>query len=89
MTNFIINGLVFVVIPLGIYFVLGWLVFYHLKTYGLQGDNVKKVASIFAFIVVIISMAIIVTFISIDWDAGSAEDFFMKSSQMLNEQYER
>lgn len=84
MTNFIINGLLFVFIPLGIYFLLGYLVFYHLKTYGLKGDSTKKTASTFAIVLALISAAIIVTFLSIDWDVGSAEDFFSKSSQILN-----
>lgn len=89
MTNFIINGLIFVLIPIGIYFILGWLVFYHLKTYGLKGDSTKKTASIFSTILVLISILIIIVFLSIDWDRGNMEDFFSRSTQILNgENYE-
>lgn len=84
MTNFIINGLLFVLIPIGIYFILGWLVFYHLRTYGLKGDSTKNTAYKFAIVLALISVMIIITFVSIDWDAGSAEDFFSRSSQILN-----
>jgi len=84
MTNFIINGIVFVFMPLGIYFILGWLVFYHLKAYGIKGDSTQKTASGFALILMLISIMIIVTFLSIDWDIGSIEDFFSKSNIILN-----
>lgn len=90
MTNFIINGLLFVLIPIGVYFILGWLVFYHLETYGLSGDSTKKTAYKFAIILTLISVMIIIVFLSIDWDRGSAEDFFSKSSEILNgENYEQ
>lgn len=85
MTNFIINGLVFVLIPLGVFFILGWLVFYHLQTYGLKGDDTKNTAYKFATVLVLVSFMIIIVFLSIDWNAGSPEDFFSKSSQILKE----
>lgn len=84
MTNFIINGLIFVFIPIGLYFLLGWLVFYHLKTYGIKGDHSKRTASMFASVVIFISLAIILIFLSIDWDVGSTEDFFSRSGVTLN-----
>jgi len=90
MTNFIINGLVFVLMPLGIYFILGYLVFYHLRTYGLKGDATKNTAYKFAVILVLFSAMIIIAFLSIDWNSGSAEDFFSRSNQILNkENYEQ
>ena len=87
---FIINGILFVLVPLGVYFILGYLVFYHLRTYGLTGDSTKKTAYKFTAVLVLITVMIIITFLSIDWDAGSTEDFFSRSSQILNgENYEQ
>lgn len=85
MTNFIINGIVFVLIPLGLFFVVGYLVFFHLQTYGLKGDNTRNTAYKFAAVLVMISAMIIIMFLSIDWDAGNAEDFLLRSRQSLND----
>lgn len=79
-----INGLVFVLIPLGIFFVLGYLVFYHLRSYGLKGDATKNTAYKFSAVLILISVMIIIVFLSIDWNAGNIEDFFSRSSQILN-----
>lgn len=86
MTNFIINGILFVLMPIGVYFILGYLVFYHLQTYGLAGDNTKKTAYKFAAILVMITILIIIVFLSIDWDIASIEDFFSKSDQFINKE---
>ncbi|MFA6096235.1 MAG: hypothetical protein WC788_01245 [Candidatus Paceibacterota bacterium] len=90
MTNFIINGIVFVLMPLGIYFILGYLVFYHLRAYGLTGDQTKNTAYKFTAVLILITIMIVIVFLSIDWNAGSAEDFFSRSSKILNgENYEQ
>lgn len=79
MTNLIINGIAFVLIPLGVFFIFGWLIYYHLNRYGIEGDSTKKNAHLFSVVMVIISISVIMVFFSIDWDISSIEDFFERS----------
>jgi len=79
-----INFLFFVFIPLGIFFVLGWFVFYHLEAYGLQGDASKRAALFFAVVLILISAAITMTFFSVDWNNASINDFLERSRIYLS-----
>ncbi|MBW6440705.1 hypothetical protein K0B03_01575 [Patescibacteria group bacterium] len=78
-----VDFLAFVFIPLGLFFLFGLLIFYHLSRYGIKGDSTKNVAYFFAIILIIISLAIIVTFLTIDWDILTVQDFIDKSSNNL------
>lgn len=82
--SFITAFLVFIVIPLGVFFLFGWLIFYHLKKYGLQGDSTKKTANLFRAGVILISMAIITIFFFADWDNIDIGDFIEKSNLNLS-----
>ena len=79
----IINILAFIVIPLGVFFLLGLLIFYHLNRYGLEGDKSKKVALFFSFILILISILIIIVFLLIDWNSISVSDFIERSNLEL------
>lgn len=79
MTNLIINGIAFVLIPFGIFSIFGWLIYYHLKRYGIEGDSTKKNAYLFSVVLIMISISIIIVFFSIDWDKSSVEDFLERS----------
>jgi len=78
--SFIIAVLTFLVIPLGIFFLFSWLIFYHLKRYGLKGDSTKKVAVFFRLSMIFISIIIIVTFFFINWDNIAIRDFIERSN---------
>lgn len=79
MTNLIINGIAFVLIPFGIFAIFGWLVYYHLNRYGIEGDSTKKTANLFSAVLIIISVSIVIVFLSIDWDKSNVQDFFERS----------
>lgn len=79
MTPFIINFLAFAIIPLGIFFLLGNIIIFHLKKYGIKGDATKKAALFFRAVLILMSVLIIFIFLSIDWNNVSIEDFIEKS----------
>lgn len=81
--SIIINILAFVVIPLGIFFLFGWLIFYHLNRYGLKDSKSKKAALFFSFVLILISILIIFVFLFIDWNVISIGDFIEKSNLEL------
>jgi len=83
--SIIINILAFVVIPLGIFSLFGFLIFYHLNRYGLKNDKSKKSALFFSFVLILISALIISVFLFVDWSSISVEDFIEKSNLELNE----
>ncbi len=72
--------LAFVFIPLGLYFLFGWLIFYHLKRYGIEGDSTKNAAYFFSIVLILLSLAIIFMFLAIDWNALDIKDFIEKSN---------
>ena len=78
--SIIINALAFVVIPLGVFFLFGLLVFYHLNKYGLKNDKSKKAALFFSFVLILISVLIILMFLLIDWNNISVSDFVERSN---------
>lgn len=78
--SIIINVLAFVAIPLGIFFLFGFLIFYHLNRYGLKGDKSKKSALFFSFVLILIAISIIIVFSFVDWDNISVNDFVEKSN---------
>ncbi|MEA1937122.1 MAG: hypothetical protein U9N04_03350 [Patescibacteria group bacterium] len=82
--SFIIAALTFLVIPFGIFFLFGWLIFYHLKKYGLQGDSTKKTATLFRLGIVFISLTIIAVFFFTDWDNIAIKDLIEKSNINLS-----
>ena len=84
MSSFIIAALTFLVIPLGIFFLFGWLIFYHLKRYGLKGDITKKTANLFGAGMALVSIMIIAIFLFIDWDNINISDFIERSNINLS-----
>lgn len=83
--SIIINILAFVAIPLGIFLLLGFLIFYHLNRYGLKNDKSKKAALFFSFVLILIAILIIFIFLFIDWNVVNVEDFIEKSNLELSE----
>lgn len=75
--------LAFVFIPLGLFFLFGWLIFYHLKRYGIEGDSTKNTAYFFSIILILLSFLIIFIFLAIDWNAIDIKDFVEKSNIKL------
>ncbi len=75
-----VDFLAFIFIPLGLFFLFGWLIFYHLKRYGIEGDSTKNTAYFFSVILILISLLIIFTFLTIDWNALDIKDFIEKSN---------
>ncbi len=88
MTPFVLAALTFIFIPFGVYFVLGWFIFYHLERYGIRGDSTRQVALFFAVILIIISLLILLAFFSINWDKASIGDFIERSNINLGSKYE-
>ena len=82
--SFAIATLTFLVIPFGIFFLLGWLIIYHLKRYGLQGDSTKKTAILFRLGMIFISIIIIAVFFFVNWDNIAIRDFIEKSNVNLS-----
>jgi len=82
--SFAIAALTFLVIPLGIFFLFGWLIFYHLRRYGLQGDLTKKTAAFFRLGIVFISIIIIAVFSFVNWDNIAIRDFIERSNVNLS-----
>lgn len=68
MSNFIFNFLLFIVIPIGLYIVLGSFVVYHLGTYGLKNSLAYKAKNIFLFGLIALCIVIILNFCIIKWD---------------------
>jgi len=81
--SIVINILAFIVIPLGIFSLLGFLIFYHLNRYGLKNSKSKKVALFFSFVLILIAVLIIFVFLFIDWNVVSVDDFIEKSNLEL------
>ena len=82
--SFIIAALTFLVIPLGIFFLFGWLIFYHLRRYGLKGDSTKKTAILFRMGIVLVSIIIIAVFFFVDWNNIAIRDFIERSNVNLS-----
>lgn len=78
--SFIIATLAFIFIPLGILFLLSWLILYHLKRYGIQGDSTKKAARIFRLGVGAIAITIMLVFLRVQWDHINIRDFIERSN---------
>lgn len=87
MTPFILAFLTFILIPFGVYFVIGWFVFYHLKNYGIRGDTTKQIAVFFSIVLTAISLLMLTIFLSINWDKVNMEDFIEKSKINLSPNY--
>jgi heme/copper-type cytochrome/quinol oxidase subunit 2 len=75
-----IDFLAFVFIPLGLFFLFGWVIFYHLRRYGIKGDSTENTAYFFVAVLFLISLAIIITFFTIDWNSVNPIDFMKKSN---------
>lgn len=74
MTATIIYALVFLLIPFGFFIILGWLILYHLKTYGLKKSFSEKARIIFILGILAISILAIKNFYDIDWENFSLEE---------------
>ncbi len=79
-----VDFLAFVFIPLGLFFLLGWVVFYHLRRYGVKGDSTKNTAYFFIAVLFLISLLIVIIFFSINWNSISPNDFIEKSNIEFN-----
>jgi len=75
-----VDFLAFIFIPLGLFFLFGWLIFYHLKRYGIEGDSTKNTAYFFSVVLILLSLLIIFIFFTIDWNALDIKDFIKKSN---------
>jgi hypothetical protein len=82
MNTTIIYAIIFLIIPFGIFFLLGWLILYHLKTYGLKGSFSDKARVIFIIGTLAISILAIQKFISIKWDSFFLEDITIQNSNI-------
>lgn len=80
-------AMLFLVIPLGLFFLFGWLVVFHLKRYGLEGSFSKRAATIFSTGLIIISTMIVIQFLSVDWQKASPEKFIETSSNNFFHSY--
>jgi len=78
-----IAALVFMIIPIGVFFVLSWFILYHLNKYGIEGDSTKRTASLFCFGIVLISIFIIFNFFLVNWSEIGVMDFIDKSDMDL------
>ena len=78
-----IDFLAFVFIPLSLFFLFGWLIFYHLTRYGIKGDSSKNISYFFLIVLIIISISIIIIFFTIDWNSFNIQDFIYKPSVNL------
>jgi len=85
--SIIINALAFVVIPLGIFSLFGFLIFYHLNKYGLKSDKSKMSALFFSFVLILISISIIFAFLFVDWNQISISDFTERYNLERSEDY--
>ncbi len=79
--------LIFLIIPLGIFFLLAVVIVFHLKNYRLEGDFSVKALEIFLAVSAVMVLAIIFTFFSIDWNALSPSDFFENIGGVSSSQY--
>lgn len=90
MAPIMFNSLIFLFIPIGLLFVLGSLIYFHLKRYGMEGDSTKKIIVIFPAFLIILSLLMIIIFISIDWNKASIDDFSEKSKiNLYSQPYEQ
>ncbi|MCK5412917.1 MAG: hypothetical protein KAI57_00935 [Candidatus Pacebacteria bacterium] len=71
----LMDFLAFVFLPLGIFFLFGWLIFYHLNRYGIRGDSTKKVAIFFLVVLLSLSFFILYFFGIINWNEMNVKDF--------------
>ena len=79
--------LIFLVIPLGIFFLLAVVIVFHLKNYRLEGDFSVKALEVFLAVSGVMILAIIFTFFSIDWNVLSPSDFFENIRGVSSSQY--
>ncbi len=85
-----LNFLIFLFIPIGLFFVLGSLIYFHLRRYGIEGDSTKKTVVLFPVFLIILSLLMIIIFLSIDWNIVSIEDFSEKSKiNLYSKPYEQ
>lgn len=82
MNSNIIYAIVFLFIPFGIFFILGWLILYHLKTYGLKGSFSEKARIIFIIGTLAISLLTLQKFFSVEWENFFPGDITIQSSNV-------
>jgi hypothetical protein len=82
MNSTIIYAIIFLLVPFGIFFILGWLILYHLKTYGLKGSFSEKARIIFIIGTLAISLLAIQKFVSIEWDSFFPGDITIQDSNI-------
>ena len=79
--------LIFLAIPLGIFFLVAFVIVFHLKNYRLEGDRSDKALKIFLAVSTAMILFIILTFLSVDWNALSPDDFFENARGVSSSQY--
>jgi len=84
---FLPDILIFLIIPLGVFFLIAVMIVFHLKNYRIEGDWSDKALKIFLVISAAMILFIILVFFSIDWNALSPEDFFENFREVSNSQY--
>ena len=73
-------AMLFLAIPLVLFFLFGWLVLFHLKRYGLEGSFSRRASIIFSLGLIAISAMIVIQFFSIDWKKASSGNLIERSS---------
>ncbi len=84
---FLPDILIFLIIPLGVFFLIAVMIVFHLKNYRIEGDWSDKALKIFLAISAAMILFIILVFFSIDWNALSPEDFFENFREVSSSQY--
>lgn len=89
MVSIIFYVMLFLVIPLGLFILFGWLVNFHLLRYGLDGSYNKKAALIFTLGLIAISIMVAQRFFMVDWKKVSLQKFIETSTNNFINDYER
>ena len=84
---FLSNILIFLIIPLGVFFLVAAMIVFHLKNYRIEGDWSDEALKIFLTISTAMILLIIFIFFSIDWNMLSSSDFFENFGGVSNSQY--
>lgn len=73
-------ALLFLFIPLGIFFLFSWVILYHILKYGFIKSTNKKIAFVYAFVMIALVLFLVQNFFSVNWDRASLTDFLYKSN---------
>lgn len=85
----LVYALLFLLVPLGLFALFGYLVVFHLKRYGLEGSYNQKAALVFSFGLIALSVMVVQRFCLVDWDRINPQQFMQESSKKFFHDYER